>query len=85
MIEEIFFIANLICALGTILQVKDVLKNRVMLKGYSFIGSLLTFLAVLLFQIGFLLCGQYLSVAVGLITLVYWLLVVIYVGLHYKS
>ncbi len=62
MISIIFLIANIICATGTFLQIKDVIKNRNILKGYSLTGSILTFLAVTLFQIGFFLDQQILSV-----------------------
>jgi len=79
MIDIIFLIANIICAIGTILQIKDVVKNRSILKGYSLIGSILTFLAVTLFQIGFFLDQQILSVIFGSITAIYWFLVSIYV------
>jgi len=79
MIDIIFLIANIICAIGTILQIKDVVKNRSILKGYSLIGSILTFLAVTLFQIGFFLYQQILSVVFGSITAIYWFLVTLYV------
>jgi len=79
MISIIFLIANIICATGTFLQIKDVIKNRNILKGYSLTGSILTFLAVTLFQIGFFLDQQILSVVFGSITAIYWFLVSVYV------
>jgi len=79
MITTIFLLANMICAIGTVLQIKDVVKNRNILKGYSLIGSILTFLAVTLFQIGFFLDQQILSVVFGSITATYWFLVTLYV------
>ena len=82
MISEIFLVANFICAIGTLLQVMAVIKNRKILKGYDFVGSLLTFLAVVLFQIGFYLIGEYLSVALGFITVAYWFLVSVYTGVR---
>jgi len=79
MIDLIFLLANIICAIGTILQIKDVVENRNILKGYSLTGSILTFLAVTLFQIGFFLDQQILSTVFGSITAIYWFLVSMYV------
>jgi len=78
MIEEIMTSANIICAIGTGLQVYSVIKNKKILKGYSLSGSLLTFLAVLLFQIGFFLMDYKLSWILGIITVLYWFSVIVY-------
>lgn len=80
--SEIFLVGNVICAVGTLLQIMAILKNRKVLKGYSFLGSLLTFLAVALFQYGFYLIGEYLSVIFGIITMVFWALATVYSGLQ---
>jgi len=81
MIAELFLIGNIICAIGTILQITSVIKNKNILTGYNFIGSLLTFLSVLIFQLGFFAMEQYYSVLLGTITLIYWFLVTLYVGI----
>lgn len=77
----VFLIANIICALGTFLQILAVLKNRKVLRGYSFIGSFLTFLAILFFQYGFYLLDEELSLVFGLVPLIYWFLVTLYTGI----
>lgn len=73
-----FLIANIICAVGTILNVIDVVKNRDMLRGYLLLGSFITFVAVTGFLIGFGQESQWLSVLFGFITMCYWLSVVIF-------
>jgi hypothetical protein len=65
-------IGNIIAFLGTCLLIKDVLKNRNALKGYSIIGSLLTFIAVSLFQAGFFMMGVW-TWTIGMVTAFYWL------------
>ena len=78
--EIVMIIGNIVCLIGTLMQVKDVYRYRNRLKGYSFIGSLLTLSSVLLFLIGFFMFGQYLSVIIGTATFLYWLLITIYTG-----
>jgi len=67
-----------VCAIGTLLQILAVIKNRTVLNGYSLWGSIITFKAILGFDIGFFLTGYYFSGAVGLLTVTYWLAVIIY-------
>ena len=75
---NILLIANIICAIGTLFQINKVIKNRALLKGYDILGSILTCLSVVMFQIVFLYLEQYLSFSLGMITVIYWLLVTIY-------
>jgi len=70
-----FLIGNLICVIGTILQIISVTKDRDRLKGYNFSGSFLTFLAVIFFLYGYLFdINDWFSFLIGLITLVFWFL-----------
>lgn len=78
LIEKLFDVANFIALVGTGLLIRAVVKDKDTLKGYSLPGSFLTFLAVLIFQIGFFLEGYYISIAFSLVTMLYWLLVVLY-------
>jgi len=73
-----FLIGNIICAIGTILQIITVVRNRDVLKGYGFIGSLLTFIAVGFFTYGFYQLDDILSVLFALVTLSFWLLVTLF-------
>jgi len=83
-INEVILLANIICLFGTLLQIYQVIKNKNMLKGYSFTGSLLTFISVFMFDVGFWMLEQYLSTAIGAVTVIYWMLVTIYTG-HPKT
>lgn len=78
MIGIIMGIGNLICLIGTLLQIKEVVKNREALRGYSFLGSLLTFMAMIFFLTGFILLSLWTSVFLAIPTLVYWFLVTLY-------
>jgi len=70
-------IGNIIVFLGTLLLIKDVLKNRNALKGYSILGSLLTFIAISLFQVGFFMMGVW-TWTIGTVTAFYWLIAFIF-------
>ena len=72
-VNLIMEIGNIIVFMGTLLLIKDVLKNRKALKGYSIIGSLLTFIAISLFQVGFFMMGVW-TWTIGTITAFYWLI-----------
>ena len=71
-------IGNIIVFLGTLLLIKDVLKNRNTLKGYSILGSLLTFIAISLFQAGFFMMGVW-TWTIGTVTAFYWLIAFLFV------
>jgi len=69
---SVFLIGNIICAIGTLLMIRKIIKNRNILKGYDFIGSLLTFLAVTFFTYGFYQLYDILSVLFAFVTLCFW-------------
>jgi len=73
-----FLIGNIICAIGTVLMIRKIIKNRDILKGYDFLGSILTFLAVTCFTYGFYELHDILSVLFALVTLSFWLLASIF-------
>jgi len=83
MTEQIFLISNMVCALGTILNLIRVYRNRKILKGFDLSGALITLIAIIGFQIGFYLDGLIDSVIFGLITISYWLAITIYL-IRYK-
>jgi hypothetical protein len=78
---DFFVLGNIVCLFGTLFQIVGVIKNRYMLQGYAFVGSLLTFLSVVLFNYAFFVSGQLISMLFGLVTVIYWLLVTVYVGI----
>jgi ribosomal protein S27AE len=79
-----FNISNVLFLLGTSLLIRAVLKNRNILKGYDWLGALLTVSAMLLIQyayIGFIQSGltsYWVSFGFSLPTVAYWVLVTAY-------
>lgn len=72
----LLLIGNIICAVGTLQLILTAVKNRKILFGYSLSGSILTFVALTLFNTWYALMGQYLTFAFGAITLIYWFSVI---------
>jgi len=73
-----FFIANIICTVGTLLQIHSVIKDRNRLGGYGFWGSFLTMVALIFFFFGYFEIGDYVNPWITLITIIYWVLVVLF-------
>lgn len=73
-----FLISNIICAVGTILNIIDVARNRDKLKGYPLTGSSLTLFATIGFLLGFAQDNQWLSVIFGSVAVIYWLFVTLF-------
>jgi len=70
--------ANVAFFIGTILLIKAILKNRKILNGYDPIGSFLTLLALCIFQVCYLMMGNFVSFSLALVTVSYWVLAVVY-------
>ena len=64
--------ANFVNLIAVLLLMRAVIKNRDVLKGFSVSGTFLTFVAILGFDVGFFLMGNYVSLALGLVTLTFW-------------
>jgi hypothetical protein len=64
--------ANVVNLIAVLLLMRAVIKNRDFLKGFSVSGTFLTFVAILGFDVGFVLMGNYVSSALGLVTLAFW-------------
>ena len=77
MIELILNLANVFVLIGTLFNVKDVLRNKDILKGYSIVGSLLTFISLMLFGIAFYLMNMW-SWMIEVVTCIYWLIAFLY-------
>jgi hypothetical protein len=80
----LFNLSNVLFLLGTSLLIRAVLKNRNILKGYDWLGALLTLSAMLCVQqayIQFIQSGQssyYISFLFSLPTVTYWFLVTVF-------
>jgi hypothetical protein len=64
--------ANVVNLIAVLLLMRAVIKNRDALKGFSVSGTFLTFVAILGFDVGFFLMGNYVSFTLGLVTLAFW-------------
>ena len=70
--------ANIVNLVAVLLLMRAIIKNRNKLKGYSVSGTFLTFVAILGFEIGFYLMGNYFSFGLGIINLSFWLMAFIF-------
>ena len=70
--------ANFINLIAVFLLMRSVIKNRDVLKGYSVSGTFLTFIAILGFEIGFFLMGNYISLTMGFVNLSFWFIAFIF-------
>jgi len=82
---EAVTVANLALDVGSIinfvallLMLRAVVKNRKVLRGYSMIGSFLTFVSILFFEIAYYLIGNVVGFALGWATVAFWFVVFIY-------
>ena len=71
-------LANIVNLIAVLLLMRAVMKDRKVLKGFSVSGSFLTFIAVFGFEIAYFLLENPVSVALGLVNLVFWLMVFIF-------
>ncbi len=71
--------ANIVNLIAVILLMRAVIMDRKVLKGFSVSGSFLTFVAIFCFEIAYILLGNLVSFALGLVSLVFWLLAFLFV------
>jgi len=69
-----------IFAIGTILLIKAVWKNRNILKGFDLIGSFLTWLGMTFVLFQYIEWDDWLATCLTLITWLFWLLVTVFVA-----
>ena len=80
----LFNASNILFLLGTSLLIRAVLKNRNILKGYDWLGALLTLSAMFCVQVAYVVfigmgLGSYwVSFVFSLPTVAYWVLVTVY-------
>jgi vacuolar-type H+-ATPase subunit I/STV1 len=76
---EIFFtIGNLMVFLSSFFLIKNVWKERKKIKEYNPIGSILTFLGILMFCFGYFHVGLYIPLLLAMPTTVFWFIVSIF-------
>ncbi|MCW3996426.1 MAG: hypothetical protein NWE98_09825 [Candidatus Bathyarchaeota archaeon] len=78
-------LANLILDVGGILNfialllmLRAVIKNRNYLRGFSVIGSFLTFISIVGFEFAYYLIGNVIGFALGWATVAFWFIAFVY-------
>jgi len=71
-------IASIVNFAALLLMLRAVVKNRRVLRGYSILGSFLTFLSIVGFQIAYYLLDNLVGFVLGWATVVFWFTAFIY-------
>ena len=71
-------IASVVNFSALMLMLRAVIKNRKVLRGYSIVGSFLTFVSIVGFEVAYYLLGNYVSFAVGWATVAFWFIAFLY-------
>jgi hypothetical protein len=71
-------IASVINFIALLLMLRAVIKSRKVLRGYSIIGSFLTFISIVGFEIAYYLLGNVVGFALGWATVAFWFIAFIY-------
>jgi len=70
--------ASIINFIALMLMLRAVIKNRKVLRGYSIVGSYLTFVSIVGFEVAYYLLGNVIGFALGWATVAFWFIVFIY-------
>ena len=70
--------ASIINFIALMLMLRAVIKNRKVLRGYSIVGSFLTFVSIVGFEVAYYLLGNVIGFALGWATVAFWFIVFIY-------
>ena len=70
--------ASIINFTALMLMLRAVIKNRKVLRGYSIIGSFLTFVSIVGFEVAYYLLGNIIGFALGWATVAFWFLAFVY-------
>ena len=71
-------LASVVNFVALLLMLRAVIKNRNTLRGYSVIGSFLTFVSIVGFEIAYYLLGNVVGFALGWATVAFWFVAFIY-------
>ena len=71
-------VASIINFTALLLMLRAVIKNRKVLRGYSIIGSFLTFVSIVGFEIAYYLLGNIVGFALGWATVAFWFIAFVY-------
>jgi hypothetical protein len=71
-------IASIVNFIALLLMLRAVIKNRNVLRGYSIMGSFLTFVSIVGFEVAYYLLGNTVGFALGWATVAFWFTAFIY-------
>jgi len=71
-------LASIINFVALLLMLRAVIKNRKVLRGYSIVGSFLTFVSIVGFEIAYYLLGNVVGFALGWATVAFWFIAFVY-------
>jgi hypothetical protein len=71
-------VASIINFIALLLMLRAVIKSRNALRGYSIIGSFLTFISIVGFEIAYYLLGNVVGFALGWATVAFWFVAFVY-------
>lgn len=71
-------LASVINFIALLLMLRAVIKNRKVLRGYSIVGSFLTFVSIVGFEIAYYLLGNVVGFALGWATVAFWFIAFVY-------
>jgi len=71
-------LASIINFSALMLMLRAVIKNRKVLRGYSVVGSFLTFVSIVGFEIAYYLLGNVIGFALGWATVSFWFIAFVY-------
>ncbi len=71
-------LASVINFIALLLMLRAVIKSRNALRGYSVLGSFLTFLSIVGFEIAYYLIGNLVGFALGWATVAFWFIAFLY-------
>ena len=71
-------VASVVNFVALLLMLRAVIKNRKVLRGYSIVGSFLTFTSIVGFEVAYLLLGNVVGFALGWATVAFWFIAFLY-------
>jgi hypothetical protein len=71
-------VASVVNFVALLWLLRSVIKNRNVLRGYSIVGSFLTFISILGFELAYHLMGNVIGFALGWATVAFWFIAFIY-------
>jgi len=71
-------LASIVNFTALMLMLRAVIKNRKVLRGYSILGSLLTFVSIVGFEVAYYLLGNFVGFALGWATVAFWFIAFLY-------